>query len=395
VVEDMSGRYLIPGLFDSHVHWGGSGGIGQASIEQTDDRLAHDFGAALAAGVTSVVSLTDDLDDMQSLSRQVSEARERAPRTFYSGPSVTAKGGHPAELFSFLPGLAEQLTRQVETPEAARAAIAELDRRRVDLVKLVLEPGFTSSPLPRLKEDVFRAAMAEAKARRMRTTVHVGTDEDARLAIDAGANGLEHAARGLSDTTISLMAAKKVTFTPTLVVLDWAWKRGAVRGEDADVRRLALPQIMQTFLDPKSPLAPMLGEGEMAATMAGAFNGSMQQVARAIKAGVPVIAGSDAGNPVTFHGVSLVRELELLAQAGMPLTDVLKSATSRAADRLGQSSLGRISTGAVADLVVLNSDPTERTGAYREVASVYLGGRKLDPATLTTTSPGSWRRGIR
>jgi imidazolonepropionase-like amidohydrolase len=133
----------------------------------------------------------------------------------------------------------------------------------------------------------------------------------------------------------------------------------------------------------------------MAATMAGAFNGSMQQVARAIKAGVPVIAGSDAGNPVTFHGVSLVRELELLAQAGMPLTDVLKSATSRAADRLGQSSLGRISTGAVADLVVLNSDPTERTGAYREVASVYLGGRKLDPATLTTTSPGSWRRGIR
>jgi imidazolonepropionase-like amidohydrolase/ABC-type multidrug transport system permease subunit len=394
-VEDVSGRYLIPGLFDSHVHWGGSGGIGQAPIEQTDDRLAHDFGAALAAGVTSVVSLTDDLDDMQSLSRQVSEASERAPRTFYAGPSVTAKGGHPAKMFSFLPGLAEQLTRQVETPEAARAAIAELDRRRVDLVKLVLEPGFTSSPLPRLEENVFRAAIAEAKARRMRTTVHVGTDEDARLAIEAGANGLEHTARGLSDTTISLMAAKKVTLTPTLVVLDWAWKRGAVRGEDADVRRLALPQIMQTLLDPKSPLAPMLGEGEMGATMAGAFNGSMQQVARAIKAGVPVIAGSDAGNPVTFHGVSLVRELELLAQAGMPLTDVLKSATSRAADRLGQSSLGRISAGAVADLVLLNSDPTERAGAYRDVVSVYLGGRKLAPGTLTTTSPGSWRRGIR
>ena len=61
------------------------------------------------------------------------------PRTFYSGPSVTAKGGHPTEMFSFLPGLAEQLTRQVETPEAARAAIAELDRERVDIVKLVLE----------------------------------------------------------------------------------------------------------------------------------------------------------------------------------------------------------------------------------------------------------------
>ncbi len=158
VVEDLRGRYLIPGLFDSHVHWGGSGGIGAAPVERTDDRLAHDFGAALAAGVTSVVSLTDNLADMRSLSASVAAAKQRAPRTFFAGPSITARGGHPAEMFAFLPGLAEQLTRQVETPEAARAAIAELDRAGVDLVKLVLEPGFEKRPLPRLDEDVFRAA---------------------------------------------------------------------------------------------------------------------------------------------------------------------------------------------------------------------------------------------
>ena len=93
---------------------------------------------------------------------------------------------------------------------------------------------------------------------------------------------------------------------------------------------------------------------------------------------MPILAGSDAGNPVTFHGVSLIRELELLAQAGMPLGDVLKSATSRAADRLGQSTLGRIAAGAIADIVILEADPTERVGAYRRVVSVYLGGRKLD-----------------
>jgi imidazolonepropionase-like amidohydrolase len=92
-----------------------------------------------------------------------------------------------------------------------------------------------------------------------------------------------------------------------------------------------------------------------------------------------VIAGSDAGNPATFHGVSLIRELELLAQAGMPLNEVLRSATSRAADRLGQSSLGRISAGAVADMVVLDADPTESIEAYRTVAAVYLGGRKIVP----------------
>jgi imidazolonepropionase-like amidohydrolase len=376
-VETLAGKFLIPGLFDSHVHWGGSGGVGSAPIEATDDRLAHDLRATLAAGVTSVVSLTDGIKDMRALSNDVAAGGKSAPRTFYSGPSITAKGGHPSEMFSFLPGLAELLTRQVESPEAARAAIAELDRERVDLVKLVLEPGFESRPLPRLRDEVFLAAMAEAKSRRMRTTVHVGTDQDVRLAIEAGANGIEHTARGLTDGTIAMMAAKKVTFTPTLVVLDWAWKRDVLGGADADARRLAMPQIMQSLLDPKSPLAPMLVEGETSSMMAAAFAGSLQQTAKAIRAGVPILPGSDAGNPATFHGISLVRELELLARAGMPLTDVLKSATSRAADRVGQASLGRIAANAIADLVVLDADPTEQIGAYRKVSRVYLGGRVI------------------
>jgi imidazolonepropionase-like amidohydrolase len=212
---------------------------------------------------------------------------------------------------------------------------------------------------------------------------------------EAGANGLEHTARGLSDETIALMAAKRVTFTPTNVVLDYAWRRQVVQGGDELVRRLAHPAILRSLLDPKSPMAAVLQEGDMATRMAGAFAGSIDQTRRAIRAGVPILAGSDAGNPVIFHGVSLIRELELLAQAGLPLGDVLKSATSRAADRLGQSSLGRVTAGAIADLVVLDADPTERVDAYRRVQSVYLGGRKLNPEGLTETSPGPWRPGIR
>ena len=320
-----------------------------------------------------------------------------APRARSSpGRRSPRRGGHPAEMFAFLPGLAEQLTRQVETPEAARAAIAELDRAGVDLVKLVLEPGFEDRPLPRLDEDVFRAAMAEARSRKMRTTVHVGTDADARLAIDAGANGLEHAARGLSDddhrddggqaghvhadqrrARLGMEAAARFE-ARTIACGRWRCRRSSRR---CWTRRLRSRRCSSTV-----PLSD---------AMAQAFAGSLDQTARAIRAGVPILAGSDAGNPVTFHGVSLIRELELLAQAGMPLGDVLKSATSRAADRLGQSTLGRVTTGAIADLVVLDADPTEQVAAYRGVVSVYLGGRKLDVAHLTDTSPGPWRPGVR
>jgi imidazolonepropionase-like amidohydrolase len=243
--------------------------------------------------------------------------------------------------------------------------------------------------MPRLRDDLFLAAMSEAKTRRMRTTVHVGTDADARLAVDAGASGIEHSARGLSDETIALMAARRVTFTPTNVVLDYAWKRRIVDGEDDLARRLSAPMILHSLRDQESPLTPLLRDPAAIARLEAAFAGSLDQTSRAIKAGVPILAGSDAGNPVTFHGVSLVRELELLARAGMPLGEVLKAATSRAADRLGQTTLGRISAGAVADLVVLGSDPTDNVAAYRDVRGVYLGGRRLEVDDLQRT-PAPW-----
>lgn len=393
IVEHVAGRFIIPGLIDSHVHWGGSAGFGDTPEERSDLRLEHDFGATLAAGVTSVVSLTDNLASMRSLAEAVAAAKQRAPRTFFSGPSITARGGHPARMFAFMPGMAEQLTRQVSTEEEAVAAIAELDRGRVDLVKLVLEPGFPGNPIPRLDEKVFRAAVAEAKRRRMRTTVHIGTDADARLAIDAGADGLEHAARGLTDETLALMASKRITFTPTNVVLDVPWKVRAVSGEDELVQRLALPSMLTSLANPEGIFRKNVATDTMQATMARVVAGALKQTSQAARAGVPILAGSDAGNPATFHGVALIRELELLAEAGVPLREVLIAATSRPADRLRQSTLGRVTSGAVADLVILDEDPTLNVSAYRTVRAVYLGGRKLDLGTILTTSPGPWQLG--
>jgi imidazolonepropionase-like amidohydrolase len=114
-------------------------------------------------------------------------------------------------------------------------------------------------------------------------------------------------------------------------------------------------------------------------------------VEAAAKAGVTILAGSDAGNPATFHGPSLIHELELLARARVPLAEVLLSATSRPANRLGQRALGRIEKGSVADLVVLGADPLADVAAYHDVKGVYLGGRKLDLDHLFDTPAGPWR----
>mgnify|MGYP000166511232 CR=1 FL=1 len=389
--EDLTGKFLIPGLFDSHVHLGGSGGVGGGLVEQSDERQVHDLQAYLASGVTSILSLTDDPEALGRLRSLVAEGRMRGPRTFFAGASVTAPEGHPAAMFKFVPGLADQLTRQVKTPEEARNAVRDLARRNVDLVKLVLEPGYSGRPLPRLDLEVFKAAVAEAKERGLKVTVHVGTDADARAAVEAGADGLEHVARGLSAETIALMAARKVTFTPTLTVYDFDWKRSMLQNADDHLRRLVIPEVFAGLLDPKGAFQTFMNDGEAIQNLTRNFATGLSMVQAANRAGVAIIAGSDAGNPATFHGPALIHELELLAQAGLPLTEVLIAATSRPATRLGQRTLGRIERGAVADMVVLRADPLTNVTAYRAVDSVYLGGRKLDLGKLFDTPAGPWR----
>jgi imidazolonepropionase-like amidohydrolase/ABC-type multidrug transport system permease subunit len=391
--EDLAGRFLIPGLFDSHVHLGGSGGVGGSLVERSEEREIHDLGAYLASGVTSVVSLTDDPESLSKLRAFVASARQRSPRVFFAGASITAPGGHPSELFDFVPGLADQLTRQVSTPDEARAAVKELAGRDVDLIKLVLEPGYPGHSLKRLDIECFKAAVAEAKERGLKVTVHVGTDEDARAAIDGGADGIEHAARGLSADTIAMMAAKRVTFTPTLTVYDFEWKRGLTEGRDPSLARFVIPEVLEGLRDPKGFFANMAGDPDIIRGLGLTFTHGLEAVEIAARAGVPILAGSDAGNPATFHGPSLIHELELLARAHVPLAEVLLAATSRPANRLGQRTLGRIEKGAVADLVILGADPLADVAAYHDVKGVYLGGRKLDLNHLFDTPVGPWRPG--
>jgi imidazolonepropionase-like amidohydrolase len=315
----------------------------------------------------------------------------RSPRVFFAGASITAPGGHPAEMFGFVPGLADQLTRQVSTPDQARAAVKDLAGREVDLIKLVLEPGYPKMPLPRLDLEAFKAAVAEAKERGLRVTVHVGTDADARTAIEAGADGIEHSPRGLSAETIASMAAKKVTFTPTLGVYDFEWKRRSIQEGDATLNRLVIPEVLAGLRDPAGRFQELMNDPEIMQGLGRTFTTGLTSVASASRAGVTIIAGSDAGNPATFHGLALIHELELLARAGLPLSEVLLAATSRPASRLGQKTLGRIERGAVADMVVLGEDPLASVSAYRDVRAVYLGGRRLDLERLFDTPAGAWR----
>ena len=392
-VDDFTGAFMIPGLIDSHIHLGGSGGGSASMYEFSAERQVHDLQAYLALGITSVVSLTDDPVAMKSLREAVASGQMRAPRMYFAGASITAPHGHPAAMFEFVPGLAKRLTRQVSNADEARQAVQEMAGVGVDLIKLVLEEGFGERTLPRLSQAAFRAAVAAAKEAGLKITVHVGADADVRLAIEASVDGLEHIPVDLSEASIKLLVEKNITLTPTLSVYE-GYKIAASGEEISDplIQQWSAPEVVTSLKSPNSWLNTMRSNAGFVMGMKKTFEQGILATQRAVRGGVQIIAGSDAGNPATFHGPGLIRELELLVtQAGLSPAEALIAATSRPANRFRRSDLGRVAVNALADLVVLGADPTVDVHAYRKIRAVYFNGKPIDRDGLFKTSPGTWQ----
>jgi imidazolonepropionase-like amidohydrolase/ABC-type multidrug transport system permease subunit len=392
-VTDLSGFYMIPGLIDSHIHLGGSPGGSAFAEEFVPSRLIYDTQVYLALGITSFVSLTDHVEDIERLRRDVAAGSMRAPRVYLSGPGITAPGGHPAKLFSFMPGFADYMTRQVTSEQQAEDAVSELNAMRVDIIKLFLEEGWPEQPLPVLNENALRAAIKAATAQGLLTTVHVDNDRHAQLAISAGIRGIEHVPPDLSDDTIRLLVSKGITLTPTLIAAE-AMKNimNGVEPNDPLVTQWVKPVVLESLKSPDSWIAKLRQSPTMVDYFNRRYEARSASLRRAVVGGVTIIAGSDAGNAGVFHGPGLIRELELLVDVGgMTPMAALVSATGAAAKRLGKEDIGRIAPGAFADLVVLGSDPTRDIRAVRDVRWVYFGGVLLQRDTLRTTSPGTWR----
>jgi imidazolonepropionase-like amidohydrolase/ABC-type multidrug transport system permease subunit len=401
-VTDLTGLYMIPGLIDSHVHVGGSGGGSVSSAEFAPPRFIHDLQVYLANGITSFVSMTDHVEDLHALRRVVAAGTMRSPRPYFSGPGITAPRGHPARFFDALPGLAAYMTRQVNTEQAAAAAVrglteikmtAENSTIRVDFIKIYLDEGRPGDPLPPLSEAALRAAIGAARQVGLRTTVHVDNDRHARLAIDAGADGIEHVPPDLSDETIAAMLNKGVTLTPTLSAAEALTKTlNSERVSDPLALKYVKPEIIDSLQSPASWIAKVRASPEAVTHYARRYESARDATRRAVAAGVKILAGSDAGNPASFHGPGLLRELQLLVEAGgMHPSSALVAATGAAGMRLGTDEIGRIAPGAFADLVVLGADPTKDIQALRDVRTVYFGGTAFQPEIFFSTTPGTWR----
>jgi len=358
-VVDGTGKTLLPGLIDAHVHaWGDA------------RRDAARFGVTTAF----------DMHGMADRLPQLREQRESLADTgqadlWAAGYAITAPGGHGTQYGFPVPA--------IDVHTDIQAFVGERLGEGADFIKLIVEdmsayPG--APPLPTLAPEQVSAVIEAAHAGGRLAVVHASTLGDARHAIEAGADGLVHvfADQPADPAFIDAALANDAFVVPTLAVI--ASLSGT--GEGA---RLAE--------DPR--LATALG-GEQRAALGTVIPGvgRNDRIERAIAsvramhaAGVPILAGSDAPNPGTAHGVTMHGELALLVRAGLSPAQALAAATALPARHFGITDRGRIAPGMRADLLLVEGDPLEDITATRAIIGVWKNGYGIERDPMAGVPP--------
>jgi imidazolonepropionase-like amidohydrolase len=342
-IVDGKGKTLLPGLFDAHTHLG--------------VRIAESFlRDALTFGVTTELEMGGSEASLGLRKKIASGESVDGADLRTAGIVVTVPRGHPTQMDGpAIPTLAPG--QDVQTFVDARIA------EGADYIKIIYEHAYATLTKQQL-EDVVAAAHRRNKL----VVAHITTQRDARDAIAAGADGLVHIfADSPPEADLAGFAAQHHVFVvPTLTVFesatgasDKSWWQNA-----PNVVSYITPSMRRT-LDMKMP--PGIG-GKLKLTHAQAAVGALR------RAGVAILAGTDAPSPGLAHGLSIHRELELLVMSGLTPLEALASATSEPARAFGFHDRGRIAEGMRADLLLVNGDPTVDIRATRDIAGVWKLG---------------------
>ncbi|MGJ9419712.1 CIA30 family protein [Massilia sp. CMS3.1] len=342
-VVSGAGRTLLPGLIDAHTH----------------AFRAHEL--PVLFGVTTQIDMFTDVAMMKKAKQAMAQGGNHQHADLFSaGTLVTAPNGHGTQFGIAIP----TITR----PEQAQAFVDARIAEGSDFIKIVMETGYGFQSLDLATT---KAVIAAAHVRGKLAVVHIGNEKDARAVLEAGADGLVHLFPGATAdaTGLAQLARSKGAFViPTFTVLE---SMAGWRGDDL----LANPAFA-SLLDKEAQAALKARYGNSARPERLAAPKAV--AAAMMAAGVPVLAGTDAGNPGTQYGVSMHRELAALVDAGLNPAQALAAATSVPAHvfKLGQR--GRIEKGFKADLLLVDGNPTADILATRRIVEVWKDGESAN-----------------
>ncbi len=390
---EASGKTILPGLIDVHVHLVAPGGFDDTAKDyQPEKMMLQHLAAYLYSGVTTVKSVGDPLDSILKV-RSISNSGEKlGAELFACGPLFTTAGGHGTEYFKKMPAYVrtmaeQQFTRQPKTPEEARAQVDDLKHAGVDGIKAVLEAGAGGFVFNRMDISILRAIAEESRVKGLPIVTHTGDSHDVADALSVGVNGIEHGSfrDPIPDPLFVAMVKARTAYDPTLSVAE-AFNDFAAGKGDLLNRSLVEQVVSPSMLEGTRKALTSPETAEMRRDLA-RFPTHMQDgednLRRAWKAGVTLVTGSDAGNFLVFHGPTVHRELQLWVRAGIPPEVALQAATYNAARLLGASDrIGSITKGRDADLLIVDGNPLQDISVTERISEVIFKGEQIDRSEL-------------
>ncbi len=389
----LSGLTLLPGLVDLHAHiLCGAPGGGSEPFEVAEAGWPAKLAGFLLAGVTSVRDLGDFPDDVFRVRDDERAGRLLAPRLFVVGPIFTAPGGHPNAMTVTIQVSAdkvESLALRVTDAQAARQKVRDLKRRSADAIKIVYSGGPALGGLPKLDDACLAAIIDESHKSKLRVVVHTDTLEDAKAALRAGADGLEHGVdlpgASVDDELLELLRERGAFYVPTLAVQEAFTRPFEVTPllDFPEFRRATPHASLALLRTGKGKFAALKDSPLVVKALHARLSSAMANFGRVAATGERVRMGTDSGNYMTFFGPSAHRELEQMVEAGLTPAAALRAATRDAAIHLGRDSdLGTVEPGKLADLVAVQGNPVRDISAIRNVVFVMKGGRRLELESL-------------
>jgi imidazolonepropionase-like amidohydrolase len=348
--------------------------------------------AYLYSGITAVKSVGDPLDQILKVRALVNSGERLGAELFTCGPMFTAAGGHGTEYFKNLPEEArkaaeDQTVRTPKTPDEARQQVDALQQRGVDGIKAILEAGQAGMLFNRLDVAILQAVADEAHARKLPIVIHTGDSRDVDEALQVQASGIEHgsARDRIPDALFAQMKAQGVAYDPTLTVLEGF--TALINGNFDPLERPLVLQVGPAALIDSSKKFLQSDNGvkmrEQMKLYHLNFDLAKQNLLRAWQAGVMLVTGSDAGNPLTLHGPTIQREVELWVAAGIPPAVALQAATYNAAKLLGADNrIGLIKEGHDANLLLVDGNPLKEIKQIGSIQSVILKGERISRSEL-------------
>jgi imidazolonepropionase-like amidohydrolase len=352
---DLGDLTLLPGLIDAHTHLTGDtdGGWELRPAQETPGdralRGARNAGLTIRAGFTTVRDVgASDFADV-ALMRAIDDGWVPGPRMIPAGHAIGITGGHCDET-GWAPGVLQRGPEQgiADGPDGVMAAVRHQAKYGAKVIKICATAGVLSHDATvgaqQLSDAEMEAVVEEAARHGLRVAAHGHGPEGIVAAVAAGVHSIDHGSM-LTDEALALMKERGTWLVPTTTLRD-----------------IELPDL------PPAILAKRRSIGAVA----------KESLRRAIKAGVKIALGTDAG--VLPHGTN-GREVAAMVDRGMTPVNALRAGTLGSAELLGVSDRGVIAAGKVADLIAVEGNPLEDPAAVQRVRWVMKGGAEIVSST--------------